>query len=442
MRVIAILLLLLFLQPAGTGLLNGDDQEFLRRMREMIAAGQPEKAEKYFQAIGWSPPAEICLLLAEACLDRGQLEKAVHWFERADHPSGLDQAARAYAGQGDFAAAYDLFLRGAVSQQKARLVDESAAMLRASGNRNADLYTSFVRLAWDSYNNALLGLEGPWDHEYNIDRRRVMRLWQGLERSRAEVSAQVPARVLNRAAEYCRRLYRSVFHYVCDEEIVEEISAFDWNRHSPFSPWIKKREPRVYRYLYSYQIMNEEGRVNESRKVVRIGRKNISVTESGQETRSFLIEKTVFGPIALLAPDIQEDYFYRLLAVEQEREDDYYLVEALPLFQLRRDMVMGRVRIRERDGAVLSIDWHPRVISGFEKIQQQARDLEARPLILYRSEFGLAKEGLMFPSRVLIEQGYQDGNGERAVESKITINYGNYNFFRIESKVEDIKINQ
>lgn len=442
MRIKLFFTLGLLLFSAGNGLLNGDDQEFLQRMKDLIAAGQPEKVEKYFQAIAWSPPAEICLLLAEAYLDRGQLEKARQWFERAAHLPGLDQVARAYAGRGNFNTAYDLFLRGAVSQHKARLVDETAVMLKASGKTDPDLYHRYVRLAWESYNNALLDLAGGWDHEFNINRRRVFRLWQGLERTQAEKSAQVPARILKRTAEYCRRLYRSVFHYVCDEEIVEEISAFRWHRHSPFNPWIKKREPRVYRYLYSYQIVNEEGRVNESRKVVRIGRKNISVTESDQETRSFLIEKTVFGPIALLAPDIQEDFFYRLLEVEQAGEENYYLVEALPLFQLRRDLIMGRVRIRERDGAVLSIDWHPRVISGFEKIQQQAQEFEARPLIVYRSEFGFEKEGLMFPSRVLIEDGYQDQNGEKAIASSIIISYKNYNFFRIESKVEDVQINQ
>jgi hypothetical protein len=102
----------------------------------------------------------------------------------------------------------------------------------------------------------------------------------------------------------------------------------------------------------------------------------------------------------------------------------------------------GTVWIDCRDFSVRRIRVIPRRIHGYEKLQLQAERYKARLVLICEIFYDHSYEGLFYPSRVVISERYQGGPvlggtvGVKGFErSKTTYRYGNYKFFKVNTRV-------
>lgn len=105
--------------------------------------------------------------------------------------------------------------------------------------------------------------------------------------------------VLHKAGDYCDRLKRIALHFVCFEEIRENI-------HHPFSlkdspNWIKSWSTEQNNYVYDYQLIRKGVEIGESRILLKENGKSVEVKRAPLKTKRFYFRYVILGPVGLLA---------------------------------------------------------------------------------------------------------------------------------------------
>jgi hypothetical protein len=140
--------------------------------------------------------------------------------------------------------------------------------------------------------------------------------------------------------------------------------------------------------------------------------------------------------VGLLSEFWQQYYDYRIVKREKFKGDRVVVIEAIPIPYLETDNLFGKVWIRESDFSIMKIEWEPKSIQNFEVIEEIAKKLNAEPEIRLFSEYAFEKNGIRFPSRYLITEGYNQKRGIRFARSKTTVTYKDYKFFTVETEVK------
>ena len=74
---------------------------------------------------------------------------------------------------------------------------------------------------------------------------------------------------------------------------------------------------------------------------------------------------------------------------------------------------------------------------GFADIQAAAEKIKVTPRISLVTEYGIEKNGIRFPSRVVIQEAYlRNKDKKKRMFSEVTIDYKDYQFFTVEVGVD------
>jgi hypothetical protein len=137
-------------------------------------------------------------------------------------------------------------------------------------------------------------------------------------------------------------------------------------------------------------------------------------------------------------------------------------LEAKPKPNIKIKYLYGKLWINSRDGSILKIEWTQQSLQNIERVNKMARSLGAQARIKFASEYGFEKSGLRFPSRYYVEERYffpssrkfilVDKKGwlkhtrpllvgaqKELLFSRVTVNYRDYRFFTVETKVIEIR---
>lgn len=245
--------------------------------------------------------------------------------------------------------------------------------------------------------------------------------------------------ILDRAAEYCDKLNRSVLNFVCRERIKEWFRA-----ESPpgsFSHGIRivfvgSRE--TFQYVYDYQLIRDrEGSIRETRTLLKENGKGVQVSDAPLKTHSFWHAKVVMGPLGLLSREGQADHDYRILREEKVGGEPAWVVEAVPKPGVRLEHLFGTIWLKKKDAGILKIEWNPSSIQNYGGVEETARRLGLTPSLLVTSEYAFEKNGIRFPSRYTLREIYRRGkSGTRYQRSETDVIYDEYKFFTVETEVE------
>ena len=118
-----------------------------------------------------------------------------------------------------------------------------------------------------------------------------------------EVPAETAA-LLRLAADYSARLRQAAFRFICQETVSEDVLVRDTIDRSAY-----KRVRTSW--LYEYQVVVREGKISESRVLLRKNKTKKRVENAALETR-FRSLYSAFLPATLFAADKQPAYFYRV----------------------------------------------------------------------------------------------------------------------------------
>lgn len=265
------------------------------------------------------------------------------------------------------------------------------------------------------------------------------------QRANSDSTEQVELEtILKKCAEYCEKLSNSALDFVCQEKVTEEIYRY--------SPELREQEAMTGHeeveikgqaaevdknvYIYDYQLIRKENKIREKRTLLKENGKKKNEEDAQLKTKRFKHKHIISGPIGLLSEFWQEYYDYRIIKREKYKGDRVIVIEATPIPDMETDSLYGRIWIRESDFSILKIDWDQKSIKNYDLVEEEARRLNAKPVIKFHSEYAYEKNGIRFPSKYTVTETFTRQMGWKHTMSKTTVIYKDYKFFTVETEVK------
>jgi hypothetical protein len=234
------------------------------------------------------------------------------------------------------------------------------------------------------------------------------------------------SQILEKCAEYCKRLDRISLHFVCHEEIKEYIFFLE---HYPL-PYIDNT------YVYDYQLIRKGITTRELRILIEENGQRKHEKNAELKTKRFKHKFVIFGPIGLLGKDQQLHYVYKLQKEKKHKGDKCYVIEIIPKPNKRTDYLFGKAWVRQSDCSIMKIEWNQRSMGNIERVEKEVKKMGIRPQITFISEYAFEKNGIRFPSRYIVREEYIHPNWGKKKKSEISVVYKNYKFFIVETEVK------
>ena len=247
-----------------------------------------------------------------------------------------------------------------------------------------------------------------------------------------EVDQSPLPRLLEAAAEYCRRFGNASLDYVCLEEVTEV--SYSPYRVVPWSPGNPVVLEIVNHFLYDYQLLMTAGKIQEKRILLEENGKKKHVPDAPLKVKRFPYHHIILGPM-LVSEAWQPLHDYRIIGREKAIEESCLVLEAVPKQGVETDHLFGRIWVSERDDQLLKFEWNQKSIGNYEKIEKIAKKLRANPRITIVMEYAHMKNGIRFPSKYVLSEEYVR-KGARVIGSVTTVLYRDYKFFTVETKVD------
>jgi hypothetical protein len=274
----------------------------------------------------------------------------------------------------------------------------------------------------------------------------IFLLWPCLFADQTKSSQDSLTTILDKSGEYCRKLADSALYFVCQERISEEIYEFrgggggiaisaDGGVSTTYFARPSRRKTTKNSYIYDYQLMKKEERVDETRALVEENGKKKDVKDEPLKTQRFVSRKAVFGPVGFLGREWREVYNYKLIKQEKVEGREAYVIEAKPKVPVEGKPNYGKLWVDKMDFSVLKIEVEDQSLAGFEKVLEQAKSRGVKPAFNTIHEYGIVKNGLRFPSRTVFIEKYEGDSAVGFTQSKTEISYENYKFFTVETQV-------
>jgi hypothetical protein len=274
----------------------------------------------------------------------------------------------------------------------------------------------------------------------------IFLLWSFLSADQTKSPQDSLTTILDKSAEYCRKLADSALYFVCQEKIREEIYDFrggggaiaistdGGSATTYFSPSLRRKAVKNS-YIYDYQLIKKEERVDETRTLVEENGKKKDLKDEPLKTQRFISRKAVFGPVGFLGREWREVYDYKLVKQDKAEGRDAYVIEVKPKVTVEGKPNYGKLWVDKTDFSVLKIEVEDQSLAGFEKVLEQAKSRGVKPAFNTVHEYGIVKNGLRFPSRTVFIEKYAGDSAVGFTQSKTEISYENYKFFTVETRV-------
>ena len=233
------------------------------------------------------------------------------------------------------------------------------------------------------------------------------------------------SQILEKSAEYCKKLEQVSLHFVCHEEIKEYIYFVEYALN-----FIDNT------YVYDYQLIRNGKSVSEQR--ILIEENGLKKNEKNVElkTKRFKHKFVIFGPIGLLGKNQQSQYKYKIQKEKKYKGNKCYIIEIVPKPNERTNYLFGKVWVRQSDFSIMKIEWEQTSMKDFERVEKEAKKMGARAQITFVSEYAFEKNGIRFPSRYNVKEEYIHPNWGKEKKSEITVVYKKYKFFIVDTEVK------
>jgi len=196
--------------------------------------------------------------------------------------------------------------------------------------------------------------------------------------------------LLEKCAHYSELLKKTALRFFCNETVTEKIAS-------------PSKTHRYKTWHYDYQIVLQDGKLNESRSQgVSKKKKNKDQEESTLETL-FKSHYSFFLPATFLSLDRQNHYHYTPIDTDsiQNRPTTHLL--AVPK---NKDVGLpaGELWIDETDGSVLQIKLDPTSLTGFKSRYKLAKEAKKSVTISDTHQYFTRFKSLQFPTSTFITE--------------------------------------
>jgi hypothetical protein len=239
--------------------------------------------------------------------------------------------------------------------------------------------------------------------------------------------------ILDKAAEYCRKLKQAALHFTCTEEIEERI----------YQPYIisfsRRSEPYTIEknsYVYHYQFIKDGEDGEDKRILLSENGKAKNEDNAPMKAKRFYPVWLIFGPLEFLSDHWQQYHEYKILREDVLDNRKAVVLEAKPRAPRVVEHLSGRLWIDESDFSILKIEWSQASLGDFEGVREMVQRYGAEPCIQLMAEYFYKKNGIRFPTRFVIQEDYY-AKSEKLRKSRTTVEYTDY---RVLSKDDPVSL--
>jgi len=263
--------------------------------------------------------------------------------------------------------------------------------------------------------------------------------------------------VLDKCAEYCQKLSVSALYYFCHEEIHEIIknvvlkNAALWMMGGKLG--LKENEAIVAKhkepvlqgggkknYVYDYQLINKEGKIEERRILLEENGKKVSEENVRQGTKRTFSLKPIYVPIWLLDHEQRPMFSYMMTKDEKIKGKKVYVIEVKSRQRKGGDIKRGKIWVDKGNFRILKAEVETSLLAGYEQILEECSLYHLKPVFTATHFFEVEKNGILFPSQSEICVEYTGLLWPKTdMKAKAEIKYKNYRFFIVETEHKIIK---
>lgn len=255
-----------------------------------------------------------------------------------------------------------------------------------------------------------------------------------------EASAGDLERVLQRTADYCEKLKKKVFHFYCEEKIVETVakslrypeerralkrflegyranqepSRYEAvrNQRQQREVWLnsEKRIEGKNIYLYDYQIIKEGDRIEEQRTLLKLNGKKITGDIPVLQTLIYSYQNAI-SPVYLFAREHQDQYDFEILRKEKMMKRDAYVIEVRQKNSQRGvddEGLLAVAWVDDLDFSIIKFSVYPRAFHGYHYLLRKDKRRRGDIQINDVHVFGEIKNGVRFPTRTEINVSFTE----------------------------------
>lgn len=275
--------------------------------------------------------------------------------------------------------------------------------------------------------------------------------------SRPAVSTSLDA-LLDKAAEYCRKLESSAFDFVCREEIRETIDPkldasqkgvrLDPGSTNYLGPGasnylgptlVISTVKKVKRsFVYDYQCIRAGRTIREIRNELEENGKRKMVPNAELQTSIVVFSTALLAPVGLFGQRFQPGYDFTIAGEERIGNTKVVVIDAKPKpgAPASRNLY-GKSWVDPATGDILKIEWSESRVGNFDVFAKRGGLYKRTPRLNIRSEFSAEKNGIRFPSRLSVEETYLKDSGKAFVRSKTEVVYKDFKFFTVTFDVKN-----
>jgi hypothetical protein len=254
-------------------------------------------------------------------------------------------------------------------------------------------------------------------------------------RSQDAPDADLLGRILEKTEIYCRRLGKVSLDFICRERIEERL--FEPPRLiSAVTTSGSSRRVTSVSLEYDFQLIRKGDTIEEKRTLLREGKEPRNEPDAVLKTKIYKHKYLVFGPGGFFSEYWQPKHRYTLLGEEDVEGEKAYVIEAMPAGPVEPELIYGKAWIRKKDFAIVRIEWDQRSLGNYDNILRTAEALGrgAEPQVSVVGHYGVEKNGIRFPDRLVIHEDYRSTKGIHRY-SEATVRYEDYKFFVVETEV-------
>lgn len=427
---------ILLIQGMNKCCYSRDEHPQYEKLARLLLKEKYEEAENYCSGLKGKIQKECCRILGDVFFDKADYSKAIFYYEKVSYKKGFDKIGLVYFDKGDYAEAVKYFEKGTHSSRRA---DAYAAMAEDYGikKNNRELAKKYYTKAIDEYEYLIKDYHYVWNRTDSEQRRKCIEARDILPKSPGESAQQLKLQLLlEKAADYCERLHKNFSLFFCQEVITESINL-SWDKGIGPKPSYNI-PPIKDKYVYEYQLIREDNKVSEWRRLLEKNGIKKNIPDSQLENRN-RYEKLIFGPIAFLSRYWQHRYDYKILREDTLQGEKVVVIEAIPRRVRESNPLVGKIWIKEDDpgqGDVLKLEWNPKtILENFEEILKHEEIYKAKLAITFFAEFNINRKGFRLPSRYFMEDAYIKKNKKKFIRTQTNVIFKDHRYFTVSSEV-------
>ncbi len=222
--------------------------------------------------------------------------------------------------------------------------------------------------------------------------------------------------ILEQTAQYCEKLKKAAFHFMCSEHIHERIertfkraaiSRDDGFYRGYTRLRIVKPKVAKNKYINEYQIIQQDGKIRERRVMTKQNGKKVNIKNPGIKTELYSF-KSSLAPVYFFAAGQQKKFNYRIAGKERVMGRPSYKIEVRYGYTPESPQPLAQVWIDRKDFSVLMFklftgDFQPERLAGHSR--HNVTDITVGDI----HYFGKLNGGVRFPSRTELLVTYKGG---------------------------------